>query len=186
MPVIKLTLIEGYDDATIRTLSSRLTDAVRATIGAPPDGITVIAEEVRPACYMRGGESRTPGAPAPSAVEVVKDFLARLEARDLAGATAHLAEGFEMVFPSGKRMRDLETLVDWSRGRYARVSKRIEGFDESVARDTVIVWCRGTLQGAWPDGTPFEGIRFCDRFELSGGRIVFQEVWNDLAEWRPR
>ncbi len=186
MPIIKVTLIEGYDDATIRALSSRVTDAVQATIAAPPAGITVVTEEVRPACYMRGGEAKMPGAPAPSPVRVVQDFLGRLEARDLAGATAHLGEGFEMVFPSGKRMRDLETLVEWSRHRYDHVSKRFEGFDEAFAGDTAIVWCRGTLRGAWTDGTPFEDIRFCDRFELKAGRIVFQEVWNDLAEWRPR
>jgi phenylpyruvate tautomerase PptA (4-oxalocrotonate tautomerase family) len=186
MPVIKVTLIEGYDDATIRTLSSRLTDAVRASIAAVPDGITVVTEEVRPACYMRGGEGRTPGGPVPSAVDVVKDFLSRLESRDLAAAAALTGDGFEMVFPSGKRMRDLETLVGWSRDRYDHVTKTFEGFDEAFASDRAIVWCRGTLEGAWTDGTPFAGIRFCDRFELSGGRIVFQEVWNDLAEWRPR
>ena len=45
--------------------------------------------------------------------------------RDLAGAAAHLGEGFEMVFPSGKRMRDLETLVEWSRHRYDHVSKLV-------------------------------------------------------------
>ena len=186
MPIVRVTLIEGYDDATIRTLSARLTDAVRATIAAPPAGITVVTETVRPACYMRGGESRSPGPAAPSAVDVVKDFLARLEARDLAGATALTGDGFEKVFPSGKQMRDLETLVEWSRTRYARVRKQFDGFDEAVSGDRAIVWCRGTLEGAWTDGTPFEGIRFCDRFELSGGRIVFQEVWNDLSEWRPR
>jgi phenylpyruvate tautomerase PptA (4-oxalocrotonate tautomerase family)/ketosteroid isomerase-like protein len=186
MPVIKVTLIEGYDDATIRTLSSRLTDAVRATIAAPLDGITVATEEVRPACYMRGGKSRTPGAPAPAATEIVRDFLARLEARDLTAARAHLGEGFEMVFPSGKRMRDLETLVEWSRHRYDRVAKRFDGFDVAFSGDAEIVWCRGTLSGAWTDGTPFDDIRFCDRFELKTGRITRQEVWNDLAEWRPR
>ena len=67
MPVIKYTLIKGYDAETIATLSRRMTDAVRATIAAPPDGITVIAEEVPATNYMRGGKARTPGAPVPGA-----------------------------------------------------------------------------------------------------------------------
>ncbi|HJO72395.1 MAG TPA: tautomerase family protein [Rhodospirillales bacterium] len=46
MPVVTITLLEGYDEETRQTLSERLTDAVRATIAAPLDGITVILHEV--------------------------------------------------------------------------------------------------------------------------------------------
>ena len=31
------------------------------------------------------------------------------------------------------------------------------------------------------DETPFEGIRYIDRFLMRDGRIVDQKVWNDLA-----
>jgi hypothetical protein len=34
----------------------------------------------------------------------------------------------------------------------------------------------------WLDGTAFSGIRFIDRFEVAGGLIRRQDVWNDLAE----
>jgi hypothetical protein len=44
----------------------------------------------------------------------------------------------------------------------------------------------GTLHGVWLDGTPFEGIRFIDRFELADGRIQRQDVWNDMAEVHAR
>jgi hypothetical protein len=44
------------------------------------------------------------------------------------------------------------------------------------------VYCHGTLQGQWPDGSAFEGIRFIDRFLVQAGRLVRQDVWNDLAE----
>ena len=33
-----------------------------------------------------------------------------------------------------------------------------------------------------PGDQVFEGIRFVDRFEVAGGRITRQDVWNDLAE----
>ena len=185
MPVIKVTLIEGYDAETIATLSRRMTDAVRATIAAPPDGITVIAEEVAPTNYMRGGRSRTPGASVPGAAAVVKDYLAAMEARDLDRAKSHLHADFSMTFPSGRTMTSLQDLIEWSKTRYSHVAKTFEGFDEAFDGDRAIVWCRGTLRGAWLDGRPFEGIRFTDRFEIVAGRILRQEVWNDLSEHRP-
>ena len=61
MPVITVTLIEGYDDATKQQLNERLTDAVLDVIDAPLDGVTVMINEVPPANYMRGRQARTPG-----------------------------------------------------------------------------------------------------------------------------
>ncbi|NNE88133.1 MAG: SnoaL-like domain-containing protein [Silicimonas sp.] len=185
MPIIKVTLIEGYDAETISTLSRRFTDAVRATIAAPPDGITVIAEEVPPTNYMRGGQSRKPGPPVPGASAVVRDYLAAMEARELDRAKAHLHDDFAMIFPGGRAMSTLEDLIDWSKTRYTSIGKSFEGYDEAFEGDRAIVWCRGTLQGTWVDGSAFEGIRFTDRFEVVAGRILRQEVWNDLAEHRP-
>lgn len=62
MPVITVTLMEGYDAETRRTLSERLTDAVTNTIAAPLEGVTVVINEVPAANYMRGRQSRVPGA----------------------------------------------------------------------------------------------------------------------------
>lgn len=185
MPVIKVTLIEGYDAQTIATLSRRLTDAVRATIAAPSEGITVIAEEVPPTNYMRGGVARKPGPPVSGASTVVMAYLAAMEARDIDLARSHLHVDFTMTFPSGRTMTSLEDLIEWSKTRYDHVTKRFEGYDEAFDGDRAILWCRGTLDGAWVGGIPFEGIRFCDRFELVAGRIIRQEVWNDLSEHRP-
>ena len=38
------------------------------------------------------------------------------------------------------------------------------------------------VSGIMPDGTPFEGIRFIDRFEVTEGLLTRQDVWNDIAE----
>ena len=40
----------------------------------------------------------------------------------------------------------------------------------------------GTLYGEWPDGTPFDGNRYVDRYWVRDGLIVLMEVWNDSAE----
>jgi hypothetical protein len=45
-----------------------------------------------------------------------------------------------------------------------------------------IVYNLGTLYGEWPDGTPFDGNRYVDRFVVRGGKIVQMDVWNDSAE----
>lgn len=184
MPVVRVTLIEGYDDATRQRLATRLTDAVSATIAAPLEGITVAIEEVRPTSYLRGRVRRSPGAPLPAPAEVVRAFLAAMEARDLGAARALLAEGFTMTFPGGVRFATLEELVAWGRTRYRFVRKRYEAVEEAFGERGPVVYCFGSLAGEWPDGTPFEDVRFVDRFELEGGRLTDQKVWNDLAEAR--
>jgi phenylpyruvate tautomerase PptA (4-oxalocrotonate tautomerase family) len=185
MPVVNVTLIEGYDAATRAALMRRLTQAVRATIAAPLDGTTIVINEVGPASYMRGGvAARTPGAAVPDAAGIVRAFLAAMEARDLVTAAAFLAPEFSMTFPGGVRFTALADLVERGKTRYRFVRKSFDGFDEAVGDDATVVFCRGTLAGEWPDGAPFSGIRFIDRFTVRGGKLVDQMVWNDLAEAR--
>ena len=61
MPVIEVTLMEGYPEATRQALMERLTDAITHTIAAPLDGVTVIIHEVPGSNYMRGRQRRVPG-----------------------------------------------------------------------------------------------------------------------------
>lgn len=65
MPIVNLTLMEGYDAQTKRDLSSRITQTILDTIDAPPEAVIVVINEVPHANYMRGGVSRTPGAKKP-------------------------------------------------------------------------------------------------------------------------
>lgn len=182
MPVVTITLIEGYADEVKTGLAERLTDAVRASIAAPLDGITVQINEVAPSGYMRGRIARKPGAPVRDAAAVVRDFLAAMEARDLKIAQSMLADDFTMVFPGTTPMRELDELIAWAKDRYAQVAKSYERFDVAPGTDGVAVYCFGTLQGEWLDGRAFEGIRFIDRFTVAGGKILDQRVWNDMGE----
>jgi len=184
MPIVRITLIEGYDDDTKRRLATRLTDAVRSTIAAPPEGITVAIEEVTPSGYMRGRIARTPGRPLPGGEELVREFLSAMEERDLEKAAGFLADGFTMTFPGGVEFSKLEELVEWGSSRYQFVRKTREAFDECFGGEGNIVYCFGTLAGKWPNGTEFSGIRFIDRFVTGKGKLISQRVWNDLAETR--
>jgi len=182
MPALTITLIEGYDDATKTRLAERLTDAVQLSIGAPLDGITIMIGEVTPSGYMRGRRGRTPGTPPPDPAEVVRSYLAAMEARDLSKAANHLADGFTMTFPGGAAMRTPEELTEWAKDRYRAVRKVYERFDVAAVEEGAAVYCFGTLEGEWPDGSPFAGIRFIDRFTVAEGKLVDQRVWNDMGE----
>ena len=113
---------------------------------------------------------------------VVLRFLALMEERKLDAAQTMLADHFKMVFPGSVSPDSLAQLVEWAQGRYRFVRKTFDHVDvlQRIGGGAV-VYCAGTLRGEWLDGTPFEGIRFIDRFEVEGGQIVHQSVWNDMA-----
>ena len=182
MPIIAVTLIEGYDDATKERLAKGLTQVAQTVTGAHPDGVTVALQEVAPSNYMRGGSRKTPGkAPTPPN-EIVRAYLAAMEARDLKTAGSWLAEDALLTFPGPAHFSSLEEMVAWAGTRYKRIGKTYERFDETGTDDGAVVICQGTLHGEWLDGEKFEGIRFVDWFLIQNGRISQQRVWNDLSE----
>lgn len=183
MPVLELHVLDGYTDADKSRLCEALTDAVRIVIPAPPDAVTVMIHEMAPSGYMRGRQHRAPAAALPDPASIVRSFLTAMEARDLDAAQELLGAGFNMTFPGTAPMRTLSELIAWAAPRYRFVTKSYEGFDAlQSGGEHAIVYCRGTLSGEWPDGTPFDGIRFIDRFEVTAGLITKQDVWNDIAE----
>ena len=185
MPVVTITLMKGYDVETRERLAQRLTNAVLSTIAAPCEGTTVMIYEVdEEVGYRRGGIPRTPGAPLPSPAELVQDFLAAMEARDLERARSFLDKNFEMTFPGGATFGELEELVEWAKPRYKSVRKVYDRFDEAITEQCAVVYCFGTLEGEWPDGSAFAGIRFIDRFSVAEGKLQDQRVWNDMGEAR--
>ena len=117
-----------------------------------------------------------------TASDTVRAYLNAMEARDLDLARTFLGAGFEMTFPGGVSFTTPEQLVEWSRDRYRSVNKVYDVIDEASADVGAVVYCSGTLEGVWTDGSCFSNIRFIDRFELHDGKIVNQQVWNDLAE----
>jgi 4-oxalocrotonate tautomerase family enzyme len=182
MPIIETHILEGYSDDEKGRLARALTDATLSVVPAKPDAITVMIHEMPRAHYMRGGERRDPAAARPDASATVRAYLAAMEARDLATAKTMLGDGFVMNFPAAPGMTTLEELIAWSKPRYAFVKKTYDRVEAMQQGETSIVYTIGTLYGEWLDGSAFEGIRFIDRFELMDGKIVRQDVWNDMAE----
>lgn len=117
------------------------------------------------------------------AIDTVTRYLDAMERRDLDVAQALVVpDGLELVFPGNRRFSDLRSVVANSSGRYQRIGKRITGRDAWGSDGHLRVLITGTLHGTWHDGTAFEDIRFVDWFELHGGLIARQHVWNDTGE----
>lgn len=124
---------------------------------------------------------KSPVTPA----EIVDEYLRLLMIPDPASARRYTAPDLEIRFTGGRSMRDPAECAAFNAKRYTWVKKRIER-TETVNGDNpdeTIVYSLGTLYGAWPDGAPFEGNRYVDRYVVRNGLIVRMEVWNDSAEW---
>lgn len=116
---------------------------------------------------------------------IVDEYLRLLMIPDPAAASAFIAPDLRIRFTGNRAMKHPSECSAFNAQRYAWVKKRIER-TEVVAggsAEETVVYSLGTLYGEWPDGTPFEGNRYVDRYVVRHGRIATMDVWNDSAEW---
>ncbi|MDP4003373.1 nuclear transport factor 2 family protein [Methylobacterium sp. NEAU K] len=97
-------------------------------------------------------------------------------------AARYMAPGTKIVFTGARVFDNPSEVTAFNADRYAWVKKRMERLDVVPGDGVTTVYSLGTLYGEWPDGTPFEGNRYVDRFTVRDGMIVTMEVWNDSAE----
>jgi phenylpyruvate tautomerase PptA (4-oxalocrotonate tautomerase family) len=82
MPVISVTLLPGYSRQAEERLVGRVAVAARSVIAASSAGTTVFVQHAN--TYQRDGQVfSVGGAERPDASAIVKDFLARMQAREL-------------------------------------------------------------------------------------------------------
>jgi len=118
------------------------------------------------------------------AAALVDEYLRILMIPDPAGVQRFISPQLRIRFTGGREMRNPAECAAFNASRYRWVRKRIES-TEVVAGGTpehTVVYSVGTLYGEWPDGTPFEGNRYVDRYVVSNGLIEQMDVWNDSAE----
>ncbi|MCM0021304.1 MAG: nuclear transport factor 2 family protein [Tagaea sp.] len=123
--------------------------------------------------------------PHPSIV-LVREFIDAIDRLDTERARKLSALDARYVSPGGTETGSLDEIVVRLGQRYRQVGKKIERFDRVEMPDGDVVFVSGSLHGAWEDGAPFDNVRFVDRFEIRGGKIASQEVWNDAGEARAR
>jgi len=114
--------------------------------------------------------------------EIVRVYLETHMIPDPEAAARYVAPNFELTFTGGRKFDTPTGATGFNARRYKWVKKKMERFETVPGEDETIVYSLGTLYGEWPDGTPFEGNRYIDRFVVRDGLIVSQDVWNDSAE----
>ncbi|MBF1803251.1 nuclear transport factor 2-like protein [Alloalcanivorax profundimaris] len=116
---------------------------------------------------------------------LVDTYLVILMKPDPETARRFVAGDLEIRFTGNREMGDPADCTAFNRQRYAWVKKRFQATEvvEGGTLDSAVVYNIGTLYGEWPDGTPFEGNRYVDRYVIRDGLITEMDVWNDSAEW---
>jgi hypothetical protein len=116
------------------------------------------------------------------AAEIVEKFLVASMVPDPETAAKYIAEPLKLTFTGGRKFTHPRESTAFNAKRYKWVKKKMERSDVAPGDGETIVYNTGTLYGEWPDGTPFEGNRYVDRFVVRSGKIVQMDVWNDSAE----
>lgn len=125
-----------------------------------------------------------PGAALEAAARIVEQYLRLHMIPDPDAARAYVAPDFSITFTGGRKFKDPADATLFNASRYRWVKKKFERFDVVAGGndEETIVYAIGTLYGEWPDGTPFSGNRYVDRYVVRGGKIAKMDVWNDSAE----
>ena len=116
------------------------------------------------------------------AAEIVERFLEASMVPDPATAARYIAADLKITFTGGRKYGHPRETAAFNARRYKWVKKKMERSDVVPGPNETIVYNLGTLYGEWPDGTPFEGNRYVDRFVVRDDKIVQMDVWNDSAE----
>lgn len=117
--------------------------------------------------------------------EIAAGFFSAMARRDVAVVKSLLAPGFVMTVSGNHRFTDIEAFFSYSRTRQGAVRKHVAGYDVCHGNGKSIVYAHGTMSGTWLDGSPYENVRFVDRFEIERDRILKLDVFSDMAEFRP-
>jgi len=117
-----------------------------------------------------------------SAAQIVEQFLIASMVPDPVTAARYISPDLKITFTGGRSYSHPSETAAFNARRYKWVKKKMERMDVVPGGRETIVYNLGTLYGEWPDGTPFEGNRYVDRFVVREGKIVAMDVWNDSAE----
>lgn len=113
---------------------------------------------------------------------IVHDFLEASMIPDPDRAMTYMDDAVVITFTGGRIFHHPSGPAGFNAMRYKWVKKDMRQFDVAPGAEGTVVYATGYLYGEWPDGTPFEGNRYIDRFEVRNGKIVKMDVWNDSAE----
>lgn len=129
-----------------------------------------------PETALNGARNLSPEA------QIVYDYLEASMKPDPELAATYMADEVVITFTGGRVFDHPSGPTGFNAMRYKWVKKDMRQFDVATGEQGTVVYSTGTLYGEWPDGTPFEGNRYVDRFVVRDSKIVQMDVWNDSAE----
>jgi ketosteroid isomerase-like protein len=118
----------------------------------------------------------------PPEAQTVRDFLDASMKPDPELAATFMSDDVVITFTDGQKYDHPSGTTAFNAARYKWVKKKFGQFDVAQTNGQTVVYSTGWLYGEWPDGTPFEGNRYVDRFVIENGKIVKMDVWNESAE----
>jgi len=131
---------------------------------------------------MAHGDAKIAVSPSTDAATIVERFLDASMIPDPVAAARYIADDLKLTFTGGRKFSHPRESAAFNAKRYKWVKKKMARTDVVPGTTETVVYNLGTLYGEWPDGTPFEGNRYVDRFVVRDGKIVQMDVWNDSAE----
>jgi ketosteroid isomerase-like protein len=123
-----------------------------------------------------------PSEETSNAASIVERFLEASMVPDPETAARYISPDLAITFTGGRKFKHPSETAAFNASRYKWVKKNMQRIDVVPGAHETIVYSLGMLYGEWPDGTPFEGNRYVDRFVVRDGKIVQMDVWNDSAE----
>ena len=109
------------------------------------------------------------------AADIVMRFLVASMVPDPQTAALYISDELKITFTGGRKYSHPRETAAFNGKRYKLVKKKMERTDVVPGNGETIVYNLGTLYGEWPDGTPFEGNRYVDRFVVRGGKYECPE-----------
>ena len=106
------------------------------------------------------------------AADIVERFLVASMVPDPQTAARYISDELKITFTGGRKYTHPRETAAFNAKRYKWVKKKMERTDVVPGDGETIVYNLGTLYGEWPDGAPFEGNRYVDRFVVRGGKIA--------------
>lgn len=126
-----------------------------------------------------------PQAKPNAAAEIVDEDLRLLMIPEPDAARRYVAPDLQIRLTGGQVMRAPDGCAAFNATRYRWVKKRVDHTDAVAggSHEQTVVDSLGTLHGKWPDGSPFKGNRYVDRFIVRIGLLAQMDLWNNSAEW---
>ena len=120
--------------------------------------------------------------PLDTARQPIDQFIQAVNASDAEAAQRCLAPGARLVFPGPVVFERVADFLALSAPRYQWVRYTYGAMELAHTEGPTVVYAQGSVAGVFANGTPFDEVRYIDRFEIRDGLVLSKEVWSDMGD----